>query len=121
MLALRNFEIEVIRLLGKSTLDKSQLDSLADLTGSAEYEYTGSGYYLTLRAPTLPDVRATLSRPSVMGEADGSKCGFVVFIEHGKLVLECHAWRAIDVPDEFRERNVVISMPEVNYVDLSRG
>lgn len=116
MRALRNFEVEVIRLLGKSTLDKSQLDSLNAFSGSAEYEYTGSGYHLTLRSPTLPDVRQTLSRPIVRGKADGIECGFLVFLEHGKLTLECHTWGAIDVPCDFRERNVVL---EVNYIYLT--
>ncbi|MFL6675197.1 MAG: hypothetical protein ACJ8LG_18140 [Massilia sp.] len=119
MRALRNFEVEVIRLLGKSSLDKRQLDSLAAFTGSAEYEYTGSGYYLTLRMPTLPDLRETLSNAFVMGKADGIECGFVVFLEHGELTLECHTWGAIDVPSDFRERNVVLSMPEVNYINLT--
>jgi hypothetical protein len=116
MHALRNFEIDAIRLLANSTLDKSQLDCLASFTGSVEYEYTGSGYYLTVRMPMLPDIRSTLAHPFVMGEADGIGCGFVVFLEPGALTLECHTWGAVDVPNDFRERNVVLSMPNMNYV-----
>ena len=119
MLTLRNFEVEVISLLGKPSLDDSQLKSLAAFTGSAEYEYTGSGYYLTLRMPTLPDVRETLSHPLVVGKADGIECGFVVFLERDKLTFECHTWGVINVPDDFRERNVVLSTPKVNYIDLT--
>lgn len=119
MHALRNFEVEVIRLLANSALDKNQLDCLASFTGSAEYEYTGSGYYLTIRMPMLPDIRSTLSHPFVMGEADGIECGFVAFLEHGELTLECHTWGTINVPSDFRERNVVLSMPEMNYIDLT--
>jgi len=121
MLTLHSFDVEVIRLLGKPSLDDSQLESLAAFKGSAEYEYTGSGYYLTLRMPTLPDVRETLSHPFVVGEADGIACSFVVFLERDKLTFECHIWGVIDVPNDFRERNVVLSTPEVNYIDLTRG
>ena len=64
MHALRNFEIEVIRLLANSALDKSQLDSLASFTGNAEYEYTGSGYFLTVRMPMLPEIHRNHSKSS---------------------------------------------------------
>lgn len=119
MHALRNFEIEVIRLLANSALDESQLDGLASFTGSAEYEYTGSGYFLTVRIPMLPDTQSTLSHPFVVGEADGIEGGFVVFLEPGELTLECHSWNAVDVPADFRERNVVLSIRKMNYIDLT--
>jgi hypothetical protein len=119
MHTLRKFEIDVIRLLANSALNKSQLDGLASFTGSAEYEYTGSGYFLTVRMPMLPDIQCRLSRPFVVGEADGIECGFVVFLEHGELTLECHSWSAVDVPADFRERNVVPSIRETNYIDLT--
>lgn len=119
MHALRNFEIDVIRLLANSALDKSQLDGLASFTGSAEYEYTGSGYFVTVRMPILPDIQSTLSHPFVVGAADGIEGGFVVFLEHGELTLECHSWSAVDLPADFRERNVVLSIREMNYIDLT--
>lgn len=78
MHALRDFEVEVIRLLAKAALSEDQCDSLASFTGIAQYQYTGAGYFLTLRMPTLTDVRATLSYPFIVGEADGIECGFVV-------------------------------------------
>lgn len=112
MLALRNFEVKAIQLLAGSTLDQLQLNSVAAFTGSPEYKYTGSGYYLTLRMPTLPALQATLSRPPVMGTADDIECGFIVFLEHGELTLECYTWGAIDVPCDFRDRNVTLSLPD---------
>jgi hypothetical protein len=117
MCTLRNFEVEVIRLLGTPSLDDTQLESLAAFAGNVEYEHTGSGYYLTLRMPTLPDVRETLYHRVVVGEADGIRCGFVVFLERDKLTFECHTWGVIDVPNDFRERNVVLSTPDVNSID----
>lgn len=119
MHALRDFEIKVIRLLANSALDESQLNGLASFTGSAQYEYTGSGYFLTVQMPMLPDIQSTFSHPFVVGEADGIECGFVVFLEHRELTLECHSWSAVDVPANFRERNVVLSVRKMNYTDLT--
>ncbi|HBZ07245.1 MAG TPA: hypothetical protein DEP03_13000 [Massilia sp.] len=85
MHTLRDFEIDVIRLLANSALNKNQLDGLSSFTGSAEYEYTGSGYFLTVRMPMLPNIQCTLSRPFVVGEADGIVCGFVVFSNTASL------------------------------------
>ena len=113
MRALRTFEIEVIRLLGESSLDKNQLEALA-FADSAEYEYTGTGYFLTLRLPGLPTDRQTLHDPVVMGKADGIECGFVVFLEQRELMLECHSWGLVDVPNDFRDRNFVLSTPDIN-------
>ena len=111
--ALRTFEIEVIRLRGESSLDKCQLEALA-LADGAEYEYSGTGYFLTLRLPELPTARQTLYDPVVMGKADGIECGFVVFLEQRELMLECHSWGLVDVPNDFRDRNFVLSTPDIN-------
>jgi len=54
-----------------------------------------------------------------MGVTDGIEFGFVVFLEHGELTLECHTWGAIDVPSDFRERNVILSLPDVNDIHLT--
>lgn len=78
MRALRTFEVEVIRLLGAPSLDRTQLKALS-LADSAEYEYTGTGYFLTLRFPGLPPGRQTLHDPVVIGKADGIECGSSFF------------------------------------------
>jgi hypothetical protein len=40
-----------------------------------------------------------------MGKADQLECGFVVFLENGELLLECHGWGS-DLPDDLRTRDV---------------
>ncbi len=56
------------------------------------YEYTGSGYFLAISHPNLPDKRIVCDEPIVMGEADNITCGFIIFIENRELVIECHSW-----------------------------
>jgi hypothetical protein len=56
-----------------------------------------------------------------MGEANGVRCGFVVFIENHALTLECHTWGEIDVPPDFRDQNVVLTLPGMHYIDLTEG
>ena len=113
MLALKKYETEVLRLLVSQVLPAGQLDALIREGEQVSYEYTGSGYFLTLKHTNLPKARLVCSRPTVMGHADGIDCGFVVFIENGKLVLECHTWGAIAVPEGFREKNVQLTQANI--------
>lgn len=113
MLTLKKYETEVLHLLVSQVLPTGQLETVIREGEHVSYEYTGSGYFLTLKHPSLPKARSVCSRPTVMGHADGIDCGFVVFIENGELVLECHTWGAIDVPEGFREKNVQLTQPNI--------
>jgi hypothetical protein len=116
--ALRDFEIKAIRLLAGDTLSDAQLALLERIPEPSRYEYTGSGYFLTLSDSSLPAVAETLSYPDVVGEYGEITCGFVVFVGNHELTLECHTWGAVDVPSDFRDCPVSISTPPVNVVDL---
>ena len=48
------------------------------------------------------------SKPTLMGEAEGIECGFVVFIGNRELTIECHSWGELNVPDDFRNKNVQV-------------
>src|SRR5262245_49237753 len=98
MQALRDFEIRAIRLLANGALTEAQLAIVEQLTEPLRYEYTGSGYFLTLRDLSLPVAAKTLSFPVVVGESGEVTCGFVVFLGDHELTLECHTWGAVDVP-----------------------
>ena len=106
MRALRSFEVEVVRLLAADALSPEQLGSVLSFEGPARYEYSGSGYFVTLSHPALPQARVVCYRPIVIGRSGAVACGFVVYIEHGELTLECHTWGPVDVPDGFREFEV---------------
>ncbi len=118
MRAFRPFEIEAIRLMAANVLSPAHLELLAQIQAPSRYEYTGSGYYLAVSHPSLPDDRCTLCEPAVIGTAGDVRAGFVVFLAEKELTLECHTWGAVDVPEDFRDRSVEISTPPVHVVDL---
>jgi hypothetical protein len=106
---LREFELEAIRIMGHGVLTPEQMLLISELAEPAHYEYTGSGYFLTVSHPDLPALRATLSSPVVVGECGQIICGFVVFLSDHELTLECHTWGDVPVPPGFRKLAVLIS------------
>ena len=110
--AFRPFELQAIALMATGVLSESQLALLRRLE-AASYEYTGSGYYLKVSHPSLPQQTKTLSEPAVIGAAGDIQAGFVVYLDQHQLTLECHTWGAVDVPGDFRDRQVQISTPPV--------
>lgn len=115
MAALRNFEIEAIRILARDALTPEQLSRLEEIPAASAYEYTGCGYFLTLADPCLPAEEAILMYPDVAGEHGDVTCGFVVFLGAHELVLECHPWDFSDVPEHIRDLPVrVFARPTVN-------
>lgn len=113
MTALRPFELEVIRLMAKGVLSDEQIAALSEADVPDNYEYTGSGYLLTLRHPSLPIKRQTLSEPAVIGTVGNVQAGFVIFLGDKELTLECHTWGLTDVPANFRDREVFINVSPV--------
>ena len=84
-------------------------EKLTDIIQNAEfvgYEYTGSGYYLTVRHPNLPKDRIVCSKPIIVGESENIQCGFVVFLENNELTIECHSWGELEIPENFREKSI---------------
>jgi hypothetical protein len=108
MSAFRTFETEALRLLLAHKLPAETLLLIENFAGPIEYEYSGCGYFLTIRDQALPAERSVYSDPTVCGRADGIDCGFVAFISEHKLVLECHPWSE-DIPPAYRDRDVVVS------------
>ena len=117
MPVLREFEVEAIRLMAGDSLSATQLAWLKDYAGESEYRYTGSGYYLSIDHPSLPNVRRTLDEPAVVGRSGEIQCGFLVHLEPYRLVLECHTWGEIDVPSDFRDQSVLITTPKITRVE----
>jgi hypothetical protein len=118
MAAFRPFEVEAICLMAERVLSGPLLSSVIGAAQADRYEYTGCGYYLTVKHPGLPLERQSLSEPPVAGVAGDVQAGFVVYLGDGELTLECHTWGAVDVPPEFRDLEVQIQTPPVNDVDL---
>jgi hypothetical protein len=118
MSALRPFEIQAIRLMAEGFLSEDQIRSVLSAQALARYEYTGRGYFLAITHTSLPQARQTLLEPAVLGNSGEIQAGFVVFLGDGELVLECHTWGPVPIPADFRDREVVVSTPPVNVVDL---
>ena len=104
----RDFEIHVLHLLVAPKLGAETVEALERDAELVSYEYSGVGYFLTVKHPSLPSTRIVFHKPSVVGRAGNTQSGFVVFVENGELMLECHTWGEIDVPENFREQDVIV-------------
>jgi hypothetical protein len=105
---LKSYEMQVIRILTSGTLPPEQSETIIREGRIDNYEFTGCGYFLYLSHPSLPQARAVCDTPLLTGHSDKEDCGFVIFIEKGQLVLECHTWGEIDLSDSFREKDIKI-------------
>jgi hypothetical protein len=103
----REFEREVVKICLASHLPIDEVEAVIDSAVWVSYNYTGCGYYLTVRHPSFPSARVVCDMP-LTGTSGNIVCGFVIFLENGELTLECHTWGPEDVPEDFRERQVEI-------------
>ena len=108
MTGFKEFEIEAIRLLTAHVLSAEALSHVERAPALADYEYTGCGYFATLRHESLPRDRVVCHELKVVGESRGIRAGFIVFLENHELILECHDWGRENVPADFREQDVRI-------------
>lgn len=115
--ALRPFEIEAIRLLAEGFLSEQQLNSVFSTRELFSYTFTGVGYFLSVKDPSLPHARTLLSLPCVAGAFGNYEGTFIVFLETNVLTLEFQGH--MDIPVDFRERDVVVSTQPINIIDLS--
>ena len=109
MSAFMPFEQQVVRTLLSPHMEADHVDAVLNAASVVSYEHTGVGYFLTVRHPTLPLERVVCSAPTVTGMSGGVNCGFVVFLEHGALTLECHAWGDASLPEDFRTQHVQVA------------
>jgi hypothetical protein len=109
MSVFRDFEIEVLRQLLEPTLGAERVDALVYEAEFVSYDYSGCGYFLTVRHPTLPQSRHVYSSPLVLGRSGSVESGFLIFVENGKLMLECYTMGENEVPEGFRDQDVRIS------------
>ncbi|HEV7890832.1 MAG TPA: hypothetical protein VGP08_09345 [Pyrinomonadaceae bacterium] len=116
MSVLKDYEREVLYTLASDVLSPRQLSAVADEGELVGYDYTGRGYFLTVRHESLPRERIVCNSPMLSGSAGGVNCGFVIFIEDGELTIECHPWDE-DVPEDFRDREVRVTAARVEEAD----
>lgn len=102
------FEREVVRALLRPHLRPDQIEGLLHAASFVSCEHTGVGYFLTVSHPALPISRVVCSAPMIRGRAEDLECGFVVFLEGGKLTLECHSLGDTPLPADLRARPLAI-------------
>jgi hypothetical protein len=109
MVALANYEREVIRILAGEKFQPSVVSHLTNAAEADSVEHTGVGYFLTLHHPGLPNERHVLSTPMVIGRSSFVECGFVCFVENSELTLECYSWGNAPIPADIRSQDVRIT------------
>jgi hypothetical protein len=108
MSVFKDYERKVLYTLASAVLSPRQLAAVAEEGELVEYDYTGCGYFLTVRHESLPKERTVCNEPVLNGSAGGVDGGFVIYIEDGELTIECHPW-GDNVPEDFRDREVEIT------------
>lgn len=55
-------------------------------------EFTGAGYFLTLKHPAFPKKRTVFDSPDIRGQLDGVDVGYLAFVENQDFTLECYSY-----------------------------
>jgi hypothetical protein len=63
-----------------------------DQAHESTIEFTGGGYFLTLRDPSFPKNRVVLDKPDIRGKIDGIDVGYLAFVENHEFPLECYSY-----------------------------
>ena len=87
---MKKFERQIIGEL----LEMSELKDIV-ISGAADnevVEFSGAGYFLTIKDPMLPKHRIVLDSPNIQGKLDGIEVGYLAFVENSELMLECYSY-----------------------------
>ncbi len=87
---MKDFEREIINELLSS--GESKAIELSEQASEKVVEYSGAGYFLTLKDPALPEGRLVLDKPDIRGQLDGIDVGYLAFIENHGFTLECYSY-----------------------------
>lgn len=87
---MKEFELNIIAEL----LEESELKNIdfSDATDNEVVEFSGAGYFLTIKNPALPQHRIVLDSPNIQGKLDGIDVGYLAFVENSELMLECYSY-----------------------------
>lgn len=103
---MKSFEIEVVNaLLREAGISLVPSDVVADAV-----DYSGTGYFLSLRNSRFSKERIVLGSPDIRGKLGRKNVGFIGFIENSELTLECYSYEDTIVSsdrDEVFKRNIV--------------
>ena len=87
---MKDFERTIIdELLSSSGISSLELSQQAT---KEIIDFSGAGYFLTLKDPALPKSRIVLDKPEIRGRLDGIDVGYLAFIENNEFTLECYSY-----------------------------
>ncbi len=101
---MKDFERKILAEL----LEKTELKNieLSVDTANEVVEFSGAGYFITIKNPMLPKHRLVLDSPDIRGKLGGIDVGYLAFAENSELVLECYAYDQ-EVKPTHREQGFV--------------
>jgi len=107
---LSTYEIQVIELMLKCKLSIDEWTKFLEGYELVDFEYTGAGYFLKIRACNLNLKEETIHEPIVLGENENFSVGFLLFVDQNEIVMECHSWGEINPPANVRELGIEIKI-----------
>ena len=113
MIELAIFEKYVIRKTCESYMSQELLDEILN-KGADNYDYSGCGYFITIKHSKLPKEPWALALhfPPLSGYWNGIFSGFTIFGQDGELTLECFSYGEEEIPSDYRDHRV-----EINEID----
>jgi hypothetical protein len=105
----RAFEVEALKLLAEPELGREFVDTLIREAELVSLDFSGCGYFLTVRHPSIPAKRTVFYEPRVVGRVGNIQGDFIVFVEEGELMLEYASVGASDVNDDFRNLEIHVT------------
>jgi hypothetical protein len=106
----RPFEEDTLRLLVGPVLGTHVVESIISSSELVSYEYSGAGYFITVKHHVLPLTRTVIDYPIITGKAGDFVGGYLVIIENGELMLECYTVGRDFVPANFRDLQVNVAV-----------
>jgi len=88
-------------ILKEFLAESDELDLvISSLVSDESVEFSGSGYFVTLKSTEFPKSRIVLNKPDVRGTLSGVDVGFIVFIENSQLMFECYTYGDVLTPEQ---------------------
>jgi hypothetical protein len=117
----RPFEVEALHHLVDPVLGSEKTSTIAREAELVGYEYSGCGYFVTVKHELLPKERVVCGATMVVARAGEVEGGYIAFLENGELMLECYTAGAVDVPEGFRNSRVEITQPNKSLERTREG
>lgn len=106
---LRDFEREALTTLLAGVFRDDVIRRIIDEGDFVSCDFSGAGYFVTLRHDLAPKNHRICGEATVNGRADGYLAGFLAILMDGEVTLECYSLEADSFPDDFRDRVVRLS------------